>query len=77
MRDGYYSRKYGKSGVYVATFGISSSVNTSVSTSVLTDESVEDEFSHLIRLKTGFIPKRGIRFRQTNYQSQTNNSSLI
>ena len=50
---------------------------------LLTDESVEDEFSHIIRINTGFIPKRGIRLRQTDYPSQTcylsqtDNSSLI
>ena len=44
---------------------------------VLTDESVEDEFSHIIRRNTGFLPKGGISLRQTNYPSQTDNSSLI
>ena len=50
---------------------------------VLTDKSVEEEFNHIIRLNTGFIPKRGIRLKQTSYPSQTynwsqtDNSSLI
>ena len=42
---------------------------------VLTDESVEDEFSCIICLNSGFIPKRGIRLMQMDYQSQTCNSS--
>ena len=42
---------------------------------VLKDESVDD--SSKLRLNSGFIPKRGIRLMQTNYPSQTDNSSLI
>ena len=33
---------------------------------VLTDESAEDEFSHIICLNAGFIPKRGIPPRLRN-----------
>ena len=51
-----------------------SSADSSVSTSWRrVDRRVE--FSHIIRLNTGFIPRRGIRLRQTNYPSQTHNSS--
>ena len=44
---------------------------------VLRDKSVEDDFNHVIPLNTGFIPKQDIHLRQTNYPSQTCNSSLI
>ena len=44
---------------------------------VLTDESVDEKFSHIIRLNTRFIPRRVIRLRQTIYPSQTDKSSLI
>ena len=43
----------------------------------LTDEPVEDEFSHIIRLKCGFIPRRVIRLTKTHFPSQMDNSSLM
>ena len=60
---------------YVVKYGLQLICLSARLGDVLTDESVEDEFSHIIHLNTGFIPKRGIRLRQTNYPSQTCNSS--
>lgn len=42
---------------------------------VLTDKLAKDEFGHIIRLKTGFIPGRFIRLRQSKYLFRTANSS--